>query len=973
MKGEGNDWCCSGGKSVVPPLPPLPANMAVMLQNHELSKDISALSRRLNNLFSFTAIGATGGFTQFATGPPSVSITGRTYHRLYDVADARHSLHWYLYDELERDQRAQQLNVPWHWIQAVKMDLERVNPYIDHLHQFNAVDDLQPHAIELTDVSTNGDFAAIMHASNTTDVHPRGILIWNRSFAEPTFMPIFSRHYEPMQYPVLFPHGNPGWGLNDRQRLLPFTQRVWCRGRLLTDDRFQTFGRLGCEYLCDMYSRVEEERLKYIRRGLATVAQHESNSDDEEQEVDVELPASFLGSRKWASEQTADSLALARTYGKPSLFITMTCNPKWPEIHARLSSQQNASDIPVVGVRAFKLRHQELGRLLRTKFGELVYEVKVIEFQKRGWPHAHIVCKVCPSLISVCLRFPSDLHLLIHVQVHPELPVDRIDDVIKAEVPRDNPALAAKIRTFMTHARDHLTRENSRCRKGNSCIYGFPHPITPETWIDDDGRVHYRRRTEDDRWIVPHIPELVDKLDCHIHVDIVFTSAAFSYLYKYLHKGPDWTKFQLDHSERHHVDEIDDYVKGRYLSSHESAWRMLGFDITTKKPSVKCLPVHLPGGNIPRYTGGEKASTLLIRYFHRPDGPEFDALSYVAYFETFTLCKWTPTQSLRDDERLERPIRHCVQNKVRPRTRTVKVSRLQTVPPSTGELFYLRCLLNYRPARTFDDLKTVDMIQYGSFHDAATHLGLFTNENEGFYAMTDAVASYHTPAQLRFLFSRILLEGYPAQHLWDSFAQHLADDFVRSTRNEDQGQNLALHAINNLVRESGRRLSDFGLPEPAVQSAEVFQELQTYAPRAATLLANALQMCQTMNPDQRHVFDCITRDVNSHTSNPATAIRPRFVEGRPGRGKTYILNAVASQVRGKNQIALIAGTSALAATLYEGGRTAHNLFRIPVKEVRVFHHHTWRMWHSHNLRTTKTSIPPFKPALNERTSYATLL
>jgi hypothetical protein len=80
------------------------------------------------------------------------------------------------------------------------------------------------------------------------------------------------------------------------------------------------------------------------------------------------------------------------------------------------------------------------------------------------------------------------------------------------------------------------------------------------------------------------------------------------------------------------------------------------------------------------------------------------------------------------------------------------------VPPSTGELFYLRCLLNYRPACSFDDLKTVNMIQYGSFHEAATHLGLFSNKNEGFYAMAEAIASYHMPAQLRFLFSCIILE-----------------------------------------------------------------------------------------------------------------------------------------------------------------------------------------------------------------------
>jgi len=35
-----------------------------------------------------------------------------------------------------------------------------------------------------------------------------------------------------------------------------------------------------------------------------------------------------------------------------------------------------------------------------------------------------------------------------------------------------------------------------------------------------------------------HIPELVDELDCHIFVDIVYTVAIFMYLYKYMFKGP---------------------------------------------------------------------------------------------------------------------------------------------------------------------------------------------------------------------------------------------------------------------------------------------------------------------------------------------------------------------------------------------------------------------------------------------------
>lgn len=30
-----------------------------------------------------------------------------------------------------------------------------------------------------------------------------------------TFFSIYSGLYEPLQYPLLFPHGSPGWGLSD--------------------------------------------------------------------------------------------------------------------------------------------------------------------------------------------------------------------------------------------------------------------------------------------------------------------------------------------------------------------------------------------------------------------------------------------------------------------------------------------------------------------------------------------------------------------------------------------------------------------------------------------------------------------------------------------------------------------------------------------------------------------------------------
>jgi hypothetical protein len=402
LRGEAKTFCCNNGNCCVPPLPPLPTHISNLINDTRASRHLSTRSWCLNNLFCFTAIGATKGFTHFETGLSSVAITGRTYHRIFDIADESHCLHWFLYDEIERKKQGHEFHVPQTWIEALKMDLQIHNPYVAHLQTFPSIEDATPAALELCDVSANGDFAAVMHAPCSTTFKPRSILVWQNNHEEPTFIPIFSRHYEPLQYPLLFPHGTPGWGLTEGPsrkliRSMPYTQRQWYRGHLLTDERFTIFGRLTSEYLCDMYSRIEEERLDYIRRSQDR-SEDANIPNQNRTNIPTSLPASFLGSRRWTSEQTADGLALARTFGPPSLFITMTCNPDWPEIKNRLRKGQKANDVPVIVARVFKVRVQRLVTILKTRFGTLIYIIKITEFQKRGLPHVHIVIKVRPRL-----------------------------------------------------------------------------------------------------------------------------------------------------------------------------------------------------------------------------------------------------------------------------------------------------------------------------------------------------------------------------------------------------------------------------------------------------------------------------------------------------------------------------------------------------------------------------------------------
>jgi hypothetical protein len=103
--------------------------MRNLLNDPRAASVISSSSRRLNNLFSFTAIGFTG---QPRSIPPDahVEISGRSYHRMLHLDQGGHSLRWFLYDEAERTQQAEQYDVDSAWLDAMRTCLERVNPYV---------------------------------------------------------------------------------------------------------------------------------------------------------------------------------------------------------------------------------------------------------------------------------------------------------------------------------------------------------------------------------------------------------------------------------------------------------------------------------------------------------------------------------------------------------------------------------------------------------------------------------------------------------------------------------------------------------------------------------------------------------------------------------------------------------------------------------------------------------------------------
>ena len=85
-------------------------------------------------------------------------------------------------------------------------------------------------------------------------------------------------------------------------------------------------------------------------------------------------------------------MIIVAKYGKPDLFITITCNPSWPEIMNNLRPNQSWHDSPQLVTRVFQQYLQNIVLHLWENgiLGRSLAMIHIIEFQKRGLPHAHL-------------------------------------------------------------------------------------------------------------------------------------------------------------------------------------------------------------------------------------------------------------------------------------------------------------------------------------------------------------------------------------------------------------------------------------------------------------------------------------------------------------------------------------------------------------------------------------------------------
>ena len=94
--------------------------------------------------------------------------------------------------------------------------------------------------------------------------------------------------------------------------------------------------------------------------------------------------------RKSTNSTCSDAMALVRfirVYGNSDFFITF--NVDYREAKAEIEPGQKPYDRPDILCRVFNQKNEFLKDIKRKVLGKYKAHVSVIEFQKRGAPHAH--------------------------------------------------------------------------------------------------------------------------------------------------------------------------------------------------------------------------------------------------------------------------------------------------------------------------------------------------------------------------------------------------------------------------------------------------------------------------------------------------------------------------------------------------------------------------------------------------------
>lgn len=516
----------------------------------------------------------------------------------------------------------------------------------------------------------------------------------------------------------------------------------------------------------------------------------------------------------------------------------------------------------------------------------------------------------------------------------------RIDGIVSAEFPDPvlQPELHAAVQEFMVHGpcdvRPHLSCR--RMKADGTCGRKFPKPFNASTRLLPDGFPEYRRRGRfygqdgermvSDEWVVPHNSYLLARYRCHINCEVAGHVRSCKYIYKYVALY-DWLRPQLCFTLHRYcfkapdqvtleLNEIQAYLSGRLLSCAEATFRMLELKLHQEWPPVERLDMHLPRHNVVVFNPMDDVDDILAQL----------PAAYSKLMQWFVLNQQDVSARLYRYVDIPEHYTWNIQERLWQKrvNRNIKIGRMPSVNGNNMELNALRMILNVaRGAQSFMDLMTVDNHTYSTFRDAAQARGLLEDDGEAISIFHEMVRVGVSVATLRLQFCTVLVHCAPVNpmELFNMFSSDLMYGDV-----DEESCRECLKDLDRIMRSTfGKSLRD---AEFQFVLGDIDDDNDDLLPPIMNVDAN-LPLLERLGPLLTEEQRVAATDVMESALN-LRGFNVFAVLCSAGTGKTLFANYVACSLRAQGRIVVCVAASALAASLLEGGHTAHHTLHIPI-------------------------------------------